>query len=230
MENGKASGGTIVTEFLSNLRTKRTEVNRRLRDIPTVQKALAGELDSGTYATYLDKIARSYSPHSPRVMCLAAGRCSDNQRQLAGYFMSHAAEEAGHDLWAGHDLTQIRGPQLNDRIDPYALCQAMIGYTYYLAMVERPSALLGWMYILEAVGADLGPDAVRGLRMIQGLPLEFVGGHAEADVNHIYEMEEVLNSIGDHAEQQAILKAAEVSAELYVGMFLQLELDAVATG
>ena len=218
-----------MTELLDQLREKRAEVNRRLRGIPAVQRALAGTLELDVYATYLDKIARSYAPHSPKVMCMAAGRCSTRQHELSKYYMNHALEEEGHDVWAAHDLRAIRGAQFADHIDPFALCQAMIGYTYSLALVEEPSALLGWMYILEAVGADLGPDAVRGLRLAQNLPLEFVGGHAEADVVHIQEMEEVFESIGDGVEQSAILKAAEVSAELYVGMFLQLDAHATST-
>lgn len=102
----------------------------------------------------------------------------------------------------------------------------MVGYTYFLAGTANPVALLGWMYILESVGADLGPDAVLGLRKT-GVPLRFVQGHAEADVGHTAEMEGVISRlVTERTDQHDVLQAARVSAYLYVDMFRQLERDA----
>jgi pyrroloquinoline quinone (PQQ) biosynthesis protein C len=211
--------------MIKHLTSLRRKVDEQLRGLALVQDALEGRLDRTIYVRYLNEIAHQYAPHSPKVMCLAASRCVNTHPELAQYLLNHAAEERGHNEWAHADLRDLRvkeGIILSTRAVP--ACAAMIGYTYYLAGHGNPVALYGWMYILEAVGADLGPDAAEGLKRRFGKSLHFVGGHAVADQQHTQELQDHIQRYVRLPEDKAeVLHAAEVSADLYVRMFEQIQ-------
>jgi hypothetical protein len=188
-----------------------------------VQAAINGTIKPAVYQSYLAEIAQQYAPHSPIVMSLAASRCMQSHRQLAEYLLKHAAEERGHNQWALEDLNARRVSMLlAQKARPVPACAAMIAYEYFLAEHGNPVALFGWMYILEAVGADLGPDATKGLRKAQ-MPVRFVAGHAQADQKHATEiLAQIKANVTDRQDRSDLLYAAEVSAVLYVTMFEQV--------
>jgi pyrroloquinoline quinone (PQQ) biosynthesis protein C len=210
--------------MIIELKAIRKDVDDALRQLPLIQDCLAGQVDVAAYRRYLESIANQYAWHSPKVMCLAASRCINSHWELANYLLKHAAEERGHSIWAQDDLLAQNIPQkaISDA-KPVTACTAMIAYTYYLAGTAKPTALYGWMYILEAVGADLGPDAIKGLQQ-QNLPANFVSGHATADQTHTQEIEDAIKQYFISDEDQAdVLDAAKVSADLYVKMFEQAQ-------
>lgn len=144
------------------------------------------------YVRYLQRIAHQYAPHSPVVMALAASRCKDSHPELARYLLHHAGEEKGHNEWALKDLQALRVPEKDVQATrPVPSCAAMIGYTYYVAGYANPIGLFGWMYILEAVGSDLGEEAATNLKQKLRLTdeaIRFVGGHGQADQVHTREI------------------------------------------
>jgi heme oxygenase len=211
--------------MIKELVSIRSHVNERLRTLPLVQDALAGNLDRAVYIRYLNEIANQYAPHSPVVMCLAASRCLTTHPELAQYLLKHAGEERGHNEWAHADLRDLRVKQASiSATRAVPACSAMIGYTYYLAGHGNPVALFGWMYILEAVGADLGPDAAAGLKKKFEKCTHFVCGHSVADQRHTQELQDhIQQSIRVPQDKAEVRYAAEVSADLYVRMFEQIQ-------
>jgi pyrroloquinoline quinone (PQQ) biosynthesis protein C len=211
--------------MLKQLTSLRRQVDQRLRSLPVVQSALDGTLDRTTYVRYLNDIAYQYAPHSPQVMCLAASRCVNTHPELAEYLLNHAAEERGHNEWAHADLRHLRvaeGRITATRAAP--ACAAMIGHAYYLAGHGNPVALYGWMYILEAVGADLGPDVANALKSRFRTSLQFVAGHSVADKRHTQELQNRIQRYVRRSEDKVdVAHAAEVSADLYVRMFEQIQ-------
>jgi pyrroloquinoline quinone (PQQ) biosynthesis protein C len=211
--------------MIEQLQSLRRQVDKRLRSLPFVQAALQGTLEQTAYMRYLNEVAYQYSPHSPVVMCLAASRCVNTHPELAQYLLNHAGEERGHNEWAHADLRTLRVDDdkiVSQRANP--ACAAMIGYTYYIAGYGNPVALYGWMYILEAVGADLGPDAAGGLKKKYQECMHFVDGHAVADQQHAQELHDHIQKYVKLPEDKAdVLHAAEVSADLYVRMIEQLQ-------
>ena len=154
---------------MDRLRELRKVLDARLRKTPLVKSVLEDESTPETLATfprryirYLSQIAQQYSPHSPVVMALAASRCMSSHRELSRYLLHHAREEQGHDSWAFEDLLALgcsRAEMASAR--PVPSCAGMIGYTYFIAEHANPVGLFGWMYVLEAVGNDLGPSAAQ---------------------------------------------------------------------
>ena len=150
---------------MDGLTTIRKQVDTELRETRIVSLLLSGT-DPDTfldlYATYLVN-AGWYARFSPELMAAGGGRLINANRPLGAYLLHHADEEAGHDQWARDDLDDLGvGAGAIDDRDQVPACQALVGYVHYLAHHANPVGLFGWMYVLEAVGDDLGAAAAEG--------------------------------------------------------------------
>jgi heme oxygenase len=212
---------------MTPLEKVRKGVDAALRDVEAVKAVLEGRSDRATYVRYLKHVANQYAPHSPKVMALAAARCLDAHPELGSYLLRHAAEEQGHGSWAHDDLLALgESAGKVKAARPVLSCAALIGYAYYLAEHANPVSLFGWMFVLEAVGSDLGAEAAAGLKKGLGLgddAVHFVAGHGKADRTHTRELAEQISRHVTAARDRAdVLHAAEVSADLYVRMFREI--------
>jgi hypothetical protein len=210
---------------LDRLLETRSRVRDGLSATPIVRAALGGQPDLGLYARYLMN-AYHYSQHSAKIMALGAARCLDEHPELAAYLLRHAEEERGHHEWALADLEglQISGDAARAS-RPTRACAAMVGYVYYTASFANPVGLFGWMYVLEAVGEDLGAVVTRQLTAAPGLAgsLRFVAGHAVSDVGHTHELAEQIEQHVRRAEDwAAVEQVADVVGDLYVRMFQEI--------
>jgi pyrroloquinoline quinone (PQQ) biosynthesis protein C len=213
---------------MNHLREVRKKVRSGLEATTIVREALGGQVDRGLYARYLTN-AFHYAGHSPKVMAIAAARCMDDHPDLAAYLLHHADEERGHDRWALADLRALGVEEAAVRASaPVPSCSAMIGYVHYVAGVANPVGLFGWMYVLEAVGEDLGKTVTEKLR--EALPgaggHRFVAGHGIADVGHTHEItEQIENHVRADGDRRDVNRVADVVADLYVRMFREIGED-----
>ncbi len=216
---------------MEHLRAVRERVRKGLQSTPALRNALSGAVDRGMYARYLTN-AFHYAGHSPKVMAIAAARCMDRQPDLAAYLLHHANEERGHDLWALTDLADLGVDEATTRASaPVTSCAAMIGFVHYVAGVANPVGLFGWMYVLEAVGEDLGTVLAKKLEVAMpgGLRHRFVAGHGVADVGHTHEIEEQIQAhVRTDEDRRDVDRVADVVGELYVRMFQEIGEPAVA--
>ena len=173
------------------------------------------------------RVVGQYTPHSPKVMALAASRCADTHPELGAYLLHHALEEQGHDEWARQDLRALGVPESAIRAaEPVVSCSAMIGYTYYVAGHSNPVGLFGWMYVLEAIGSDFGAEAASLLK--QRLPvstdaIRFVAAHGVADETHAQELsEQIERHVLKREDRDDVERVASVSGDLYVRMFEEI--------
>lgn len=211
---------------MQDLMEVRQYVNDELNSTWMVRELLARRFELDAYRRYLVNV-RYYAQFSPVLMALGASRCVSTHPELAGYLLQHAGEEQGHDAWALRDLRELgveEAEALATR--PVPACSALVGYTHFLAGHANPVALFGWMYVLEAVGNDLGTLA--GTQLAEALgdrssAVRFVAGHGLADVDHTAEIttqiERHVTDPGDHAE---VVYAAHVVADLYLRMFREI--------
>jgi len=208
---------------MEQLRGERARLMERLTTLEWLEALIdRGDMERDAYLNYLVCASR-YAEQSPVVMAHAGARCINSHPEIGAYLLHHAEEERGHYLWAREDLRDLgctdadatkRWPQTN--------CAAMIGVMHHCATVANPVGLLGWMYLLEAVGEDLGAAAADGLvRWLDGSPaIRFVASHAVTDVGHAQEMDEVIEAhVVAPQDWESILEVAAVVADLYVGMF-----------
>ena len=186
----------------------------------------AGAFDTTAYVRYLLN-AYYYAQYSPKIMALAASRCIDSHPDLGAYLLHHANEERGHDLWALEDLRDLGVNEAEARsARPVPACAAMVGYVHYVAGFSNPVGVFGWMYVLEAVGSDLGAVVADRLKTMVGgstAGLRFVTGHGVTDVRHT---DELARQIQDHVRRDQdladVTHVAEVVADLYPRMFREI--------
>ena len=198
---------------MTTLLELRKNVEQGLRDTRVVKDVLEGRPKPEDYVRYLAN-ARYYAQFSPVLMATGAARCMASHPELARYLLHHAEEEQGHDAWALEDLADL-GVSADAALamDPVPSCRALVGYVHFLAGDTNPIGLFGWMYVLEAVGKDLGTIVGQALRdaMPHGSEgaVRFVARHGEADAER-------------PEDHKAILDAGEVVAGLYLRMFREL--------
>ena len=209
---------------MDHLLQVRARVRNGLLSFKGVADVLAGNPDPGLYVRYLMNVWH-YARHSATVIALAGARCVDADPKLAAYLMRHAEEELGHDQWALDDLAAFGvGEETVRESRPVPACAAMIGYEYYTAGHANPVGLFGWLYVLEAMGDDLG--GLVSERLSGGLDLpdgvKFLAGHGVADEEHTREITEQITDNVRAADLPEIHFVAEVVGDLYVRMFEEI--------
>lgn len=216
---------------MDELVTIRKRVYEELSTTRIVKQVLGGSPDLEGYKRYLMN-AWSYARFSPVVMALGASRCVASHPELSRYLLRHASEEAGHDAWALADLEDLGVAAATTRASrPVNACAALVGYVHYLAGFGNPVALFGWMYVLEAVGKDLGTLA--GRELAKGLggsqAVRFVAGHGSADSAHTDELaEQIREFVKREDDRRDVAEAASVVADLYLRMFREIGGERIA--
>jgi hypothetical protein len=200
--------------LLGSLRQIRQETLHGVKSTPLAIALLGGTLPASGYIRYLTDVYY-YAKHSSQVIALAGARSLAANRPLGEYLFKHAAEEVGHEDWAREDLVKLGLPVASLNAGrPSSPCALMIALEYYWATVANPVGLFGWMYVLEALGDDLG-HAVAGA-ISKSDATKFVGMHGDADHHHIQDIEAVLETaVPDARDAADILYVAGLSARLY---------------
>ena len=201
----------------------RKRVFDELLQTRALRQVMAGTMDRAGYIRYLLNVFH-YAQYSPVVMAIAASHCLLTHPELASYLLRHAQEETGHDVWAAEDLRDLGvGEEELHASRPVSSCAALIGYTHYVAGFANPIGIFGWMYVLEAVGLDLGNLVAEKLRSAGVKGVRFIAGHAVADTDHTREITEQLEShLQRDEDRAAVLEVANVVADLYLGMFREI--------
>lgn len=209
---------------MERLEQLRDQVRAGLLGLDGIQAVVAGNADPTFYRRYLEN-AWHYAQHSSVVIGLAGSRCVNSRPALAEYLLHHALEELGHDEWALADLATLGADMAAIRASrPVPACAAMIGFEYYTAGHANPAGLFGWLYVLEAMGDDLGHLVAGKVAASLSLPdgVRFLAGHGEADEDHTREIIEQLKTNMPAADMPDVIHVAEVVADLYVRMFQEI--------
>ena len=215
-----------IREPMQVLASIRAATMAELGSCRIVSDALAGQSASADYIAYLTNVYH-YARFSPVIMAAAASRACTTHEKLATYLLHHAAEEQGHEQWALEDLAKLGVPAAAvARCRPVPACAAMVGYVHNLATTANPVAIMGWMYILEAVGADIGTTAGEQLGAAHSqaaAPTRFVAGHGEADTDHTVEITAQIEAhIQTSIDRADVCETARVVSYLYTTMFRQI--------
>jgi pyrroloquinoline quinone (PQQ) biosynthesis protein C len=209
---------------MEHLLAVRRRVIEELPATRMVTDLMEGRPNRDAYIRYLINVY-NYAQFSPKVMAIAAARCMSAHAELATYLLRHAEEEQGHDRWALADLADLNvNEEVARAARPVPSCTALIGFVHYIAAHANPVGLFGWMYVLEAVGNDMGtPIAQRLKEWLGGEASRFVEGHGVADTDHTRELTEQIQSYVTADQDRAdVDMVADVVADLYVRMFREV--------
>jgi pyrroloquinoline quinone (PQQ) biosynthesis protein C len=135
-----------------------------------------------------------------------------------------AAEEGPHDRLLLRDLRRLgQNTELVKGSRGPTAVRAYVAYNLARAENDSP-AYLGAAYTLEYISMRRAKVAARELRRRDALPgieqaLSFLDTHGAADVHHIAELEELLQTVTDPADQADIALSAQVLRRLYPAFF-----------
>ncbi len=202
----------------------RQETGTGILQAPITKALLSDQLNTDTYAKYLLNVWH-YARFSSRVIALAGSRAVETHPQLANYLFHHAQEEMGHDEWVIEDLINL-GWNRKQIISSRATlsCESMIAYEFYIAGICNPIALFGWLYILEAIGDDLGSEIANKIASHPATKnsVKFVAGHGVADEEHTADLTKMISTYIKGEDEQEVIHVARVVKNLYVNMFHEL--------
>jgi len=208
-------------EYLNNLRAR---VRQGISEQKLVRDLFEGRLERHFYARYLENVWH-YAQHSSTVIGTAGSRCVATHPKLADYLLHHAREELGHEAWALADMAAMGiGPEQVRASRPVLACAAMVGMEYYVAAHANPVGIFGWLFVLEAMGDDLGHDAAESVRRGLDLPdgIRFLARHGDADRAHTKDVIEQIERNVPAADLKDVHFVADVMADLYVRMFREI--------
>jgi pyrroloquinoline quinone (PQQ) biosynthesis protein C len=208
-------------EYLNKVRKN---VREAISATPAVTAVLKGNASPAVYKHYLSNVWH-YAQHSGTVIAIAGARCVQSHPALAAYLLHHAQDELGHDVWALQDL-EVMGVDADEvrASRPLPACAAMIGYEYYLAAHANPVSLFGWLFVLEAMGDDLGHVVARRVREALNAAegVKFLAGHGEADEEHTKEIIDQIRTNIPAADMPDVHHVADVIGSLYVRLFQEI--------
>jgi hypothetical protein len=130
--------------------------------------------------------------------------------EVSDYLLHHLEEERNHDEWLKEDLLTI-GVDVSKTIIPREAVE-MVGSIYYLIYHLNAVALLGYMMVMESFPMNL--SIVRYLEGFHGKPLlRTLRYHAEHDIKHGKELEELVDSLS--TDEQAIVRQTAFQSAMY---------------
>jgi pyrroloquinoline quinone (PQQ) biosynthesis protein C len=142
---------------------------------------------------------------------------------LLKFVYRHAAEELGHERMVVHDLKSIG--LLNDTIlnePPLPATEAMIGYLYSVGLRYGAVARLGYSFWAEGAHGHI-QEALKkicGDLKLTSKNVTFFGAHAEADVDHIQQVEDAIERFAVTEEQQVMVAQVATTTLFLTGQLL----------
>jgi hypothetical protein len=190
--------------------------------IQTVYRAL--ELfpweDQNAYGNWLAQ-SYYYVSHTTRLLALAAARMPFTHNQFHSRFVSHLAEEKGHEKLCVKDLKAL-GLQPSD-FPELPQTSALYHSVYYLIEHADPCAILGYAMVLEGISATKASDLLNKLTALYGKSAtSFLSLHVEADKEHTEENRSVLE-VCSQEQLAVILREIEMIESEYRSMLAGIQ-------
>lgn len=171
-----------------------------------------------------------YTRHNSINQAVAAlGASSPDDLHLLGFVYEHADEELGHEKMIVSDLESV-GLLDPDQLTaaPLPPTQALIGYLYYVSLMEGAKARLGYSYWAESSYDELDPILARARADLDlgDRNMTFFVAHSTIDVKHAEEVREaIIENVTTPHEQAAVMRVADTSLYL-TGKLMDAALEA----
>lgn len=214
---------TNISELQKNL----TAAWKKVMDESSLIRLIESKkFDQRLYAIYLVETFH-YTRHNSRNQALVATRSEIVDIRYMKFCLDHAAEEAGHEYMALHDLKSLGfSVQENELPSPLPETQALIGYLYYISANGNPLQRLGYSFWAENIYEYINNHLKILAQVCQLRPeqLTFFLQHATIDEKHAQEVEKIIcEFVKTNDDFQAVQDVLLMSLRL-----TQLMMDAVA--
>lgn len=162
-----------------------------------------------------------YSKHNSMNQAVAA--FVPAPEALLKFVYRHAAEELGHERMVIHDLKSIGLFDENElAVAPLPATEALIGYLYYVGLRYGAVARLGYSFWAEGAHSHI-QEPIRKLCVDLNLTsknITFFGAHAEADEEHIKQVEEAIQRFASTPQDRELVTRVCVTTLFLTGQLL----------
>lgn len=188
------SNSTNSPELDSLTATMKSEWGRLFETSPFFREFEAGHISKDLYALWLIETYH-YTRHNSRNQALVGVRNPGDDPQYQRFCFQHAADEAGHEQMALHDLRAL-GYEIDKQniTRPLPETQTLIAYLYWISTTGIPSQRLGYSFWAENCYEFILPPMAK---MTESLSLTsaqttFFVAHSEIDVEHSQQVQAML--------------------------------------
>ena len=159
---------------------------------------------------------------NPQIQAYTTMFLKDNPRNIITLFYKHAISEIGHDLMALNDLAVLgEDKEWITKTQPLASTVAYNAYPLFMVQFRNPLAYLGYLFHLEFLPTNSGPEYMNNLAKI-GVPddaMTFVKEHSEIDIGHNRMMETYVRELVKTEEDfEVVCQAVRDSCSLHSRM------------
>jgi hypothetical protein len=208
-------------EFVAQLREKVEAEWAQMKEGEFWQRVLRAPVKPGLWKDFMLQVYH-YSKHNSMNQAVAA--FVPAPEGLLKFVYRHAAEELGHEKMVTHDLRSINLLTEDDlKAPPLPATEALIGYLYYVALRYGPVARLGYSFWAEGAHAHI-QEPIRKLCGDLGLTsknVTFFGAHAEADEEHIQQVEEAIERYAVTPQDRELVTRVCITTLSLTGQLLQ---------
>lgn len=211
----------MTTAFISQLRTRVDAQWAEIRRGAFWRQVLEKPVTKGLYRDLMLQVWH-YSRHNSMNQAVTA--FVPAPEGLLKFVYRHAAEELGHERMVVHDLRSI---DLFDEADldlpALPATEALIGYLYYVSLRYGPVPRLGYSFWAEGIYEHIQAPFAKICRDLEltSKNVTFFGAHAEADAEHIKQVEDMISRYAVTSELQAQVTQVAITTLSLTGQLLE---------
>ncbi|MDV3503171.1 AMP-binding protein [Marinobacter sp. M-5] len=220
--------GTTMA-FFDRLQTETAQARTHVTGAPVVQAVQQGRMTLQGYTWFLTQ-AFHHVKHTVPLMMACGGRLPERLEGVRKALVEYIEEEYGHHEWILDDL-QACGEDREERraSQPDLSIELMVAYLYHQIDRGNPAAFFGMVQVLEGTSIELATPLAQQIQQQLQLPdkaFSYLYSHGELDQGHFEFFRDLMNSITDPDDQQAIIDSARVVYRLYGDMLHRIPLPA----
>jgi pyrroloquinoline quinone (PQQ) biosynthesis protein C len=212
--------------FYEELLAATSSERETLLNLPLIRAGAAGQVSLAAYVAFLSE-AYHHVKHTVPLLMACGARLPERYEWLREAIAVYIKEEVGHQEWilgdiaaCGADAKGVRHGQ------PDIATEVMVAYAYDSIARGNPIAFFGMVLVLEGTSVEVASRAGESLQQSLGLEPDaftYLTSHGALDVGHTDFYANLVNSVDDPADQQALIHAARVFYRLYGDIFRSLE-------
>jgi pyrroloquinoline quinone (PQQ) biosynthesis protein C len=212
--------------FYEELLAATASERETLLNLPLIRAGAAGQVSLAAYVAFLSE-AYHHVKHTVPLLMACGARLPEQHEWLREAIAVYIKEEIGHQEWilgdiaaCGADAEEVRHGQ------PDIATEVMVAYAYDTIARGNPIAFFGMVLVLEGTSVEVASRAGESLQQSLGLEsnaFTYLTSHGALDVGHTDFYANLVNSLDDPADQQALIHAARVFYRLYGDIFRSLE-------
>lgn len=212
--------------FYEELLAATASEREALLTLPLIRTGAAGQVSLAAYVAFLSE-AYHHVKHTVPLLMACGARLPEQHEWLREAIAVYIKEEIGHQEWilgdiaaCGADAEEVRHGQ------PDIATEVMVAYAYDSIARGNPIAFFGMVLVLEGTSVEVASRAGETLQQSLGLEPDaftYLTSHGALDVGHTDFYANLVNSLDDPADQQALIHAARVFYRLYGDIFRSLE-------